>query len=156
MPLPDLFPSHSDWSRYIDELYEIYMDTLVRIPQVFRGLPVRTQFRPETDGKGFGFWHVISEGQVEDERLLDPRRCERIRWIAWLISNAENNPLVSWWENVRGSNTHVVIWIESEDFAVILAKRNGYYLLKSAYWVRSGRKQDFLREREAFRKTQKG
>jgi hypothetical protein len=150
MSLPDLLSFHGDWQRYEDELYEIYMDTLVRIPPMFRGLTVKTQYRPASKGKGYGFWHVISEGPVEEDRLPDIKRCARIRWIAWLISNAENNPMVSWWENQRGSSTHVVIWIESEDFAVILAKRNGYYLLKSAYWVKSGRKADFLRERAAF------
>ena len=153
MSLPDLFSFPGDWSSYENELYEIYMDTLVRIPTVFRGLPVNTQYRPASKGKGFGFWHIISEGAVEDDRLPDIKRCARIRWIAWLISNAETNPLISWWENQRGSSTHVVIWIESEDFAVILAKRNDYYLLKSAYWVKSGRKQDFLQEREAYLKA---
>lgn len=87
--IPELFPFHGDWSQYEDELYHIYKDTIVEAGIIFQGLPVRTQYRPPTKDRGFGFWHMISEGSEEEERTPDIFRCERIRWVAWLIKNAE-------------------------------------------------------------------
>ena len=117
----------------------------------FNGLKVSCQFRPESQGKHFGFWHVISEGEIEDDRTPDFRRCERVSWIAYLITNADSDESISWWKNKRGTNTHVVIWHEAENFVVILAERNDYYMLRSAYCPQSGRVKAFIKERDNFR-----
>lgn len=153
MDLPKLEPFAGDWQAYEDSLYAIYLETVVNGGLTFKGLPVKSQYRPETKGKGFSFWHLISEGQEEDERTPDMRRCERIRWFSWLIDNVDNYAEITWWENKRGQNTHIVIWLEEEDFAVILAKRNGYYMIKTAYIVKSKRALAFAKERAAFWKS---
>ncbi len=155
MSLPELLPFHGDWPRYEDELYEVYLETIVRSRLTFRNLPVKAKYAPPTKNKGYGFWHLISEGQNEDDRIPDLRRCERIQWVAWLIQNTTTERELSWWENVRGSNTHIVIWHEKENFAVVLAKRNKYFLLKTAYWVKEYRRKDFERERREFLESQK-
>ena len=155
MSLPELFLFHGDWDRYEDELYGIYLETIVRSGLTFGGVPVRSRYVPPTKNKGYSFWHLISEGEREEERIPDIRRCERIRWVAWLVRNALSHPDVSWWENDRWGNTHIVIWHENENFAVILAKRTGYVLLKTAYWVKQYRRKDFERERAEFRRSQK-
>ncbi len=156
MELPPLVPMFNPWQEYEDHLYQIFMDTVVNGGLRFKGLPVKSQYRPESKGKGFSFWHLISEGPNEDDRTPDLRRCERLRWFAWLIENAEKCDDLSWWENRRGRNTHVVIWHEAEEFAVVLAKRNGYYLIKTAYAVRSRREKSFRKERDKFWAAQKG
>jgi len=156
MDLPELVYFHGDWAEYIEKLYTIYEQEIVYGDLKFKGLPVKCQYRPPSQGKGYGFWHVISNGPVEDERIPDLRRCERIRWISWFIRNVGHEPRISWWQNRRGSNTHVVIWIEEEDFAVILAKRSKYYLLKTAYCVTPHRRKTFKKEREKFWQAQNG
>jgi hypothetical protein len=155
MNLPELVPFHGDWPQYEDELYAIYLESIVHSGLTFLGIPVRSRYEPPTKNKGYSFWHLISEGEREEERVPDIRRCERIRWVAWLIQHATRHEDVCWWENKRGSNTHIVIWHEQEDFAVVLAQRNGYFLLKTAYWVKRYRRKDFQREREEFRRSQK-
>ena len=150
MTLPDLFPFKGDWESYEEGLYQIYLNDIVNAELSFKGLPIRCQYRPESKNKHFGFWHVISEGTQEEDRTPDFRRCERIRWIAYLITQAGTHQAISWWENKRGGNTHVVIWHESENFVVILAKRNGYYLLKSAYNAEPHRTKTFIKERNSF------
>jgi len=150
MDLPALEHFDGDWNDYVDKLYGIFLETIVYKPLIFNGLPVRYQRRPETDGKGYSFWHMIQEGNIEDERTPDFRRCERIRWFSWIIENAQSTDEISWWENKRGRNTHVVLWLESEQFAVILAKRKDYYLIKTAYVVKSGRQRAFRKERAKF------
>lgn len=155
MSLPELFPFHGDWDRYEEELYEIYLETIIRSGLTFGGVRVNAKRAPETKKKGFTFWHLISEGEIEEDRNPDLRRCERIRWVAWAIQNAISHSDLSWWENKRGGSIHVVIWHEKEGFAVILAKRNGYFVLKTTYMVKKYRRKDFEREREEFWRSQK-
>jgi hypothetical protein len=134
---PDLLPFDGDWANYEEMVYRVFVDSFVRAGVKFCGLPVNAQRRPETRGKGFSFWHTISEAperanRNEEDRVPSIRRCERIRWIEWVIRNADAAGF-SWWENRRSGQTHVVIWAREYDFAVVLAKRNGYYVLKTAY-----------------------
>lgn len=156
---PELMPFAGDWASYEEAIYAVYLDSVVRGGLRFQGAPIKAQFRPETRGKGFSFWHLISEApdrdnRNEDDRIPDLDRCARIRWVAWCIRNAESDGF-SWWENRRKSETHVVIWAEAHDFAVVLAKRQTrdgprYYLLKTAYCLKPHRRASFARERDAF------
>ena len=55
---------------------------------------MRADTSTKTKGKGYAFWHVISEApqsnnRNESERIPNLRRCERIRWIAWAIEQAD-------------------------------------------------------------------
>lgn len=158
---PELIPFGGGWAwtDYENAIYEIYLETVVRSGIAFRGAPVRAQYRPETKGKGFSFWHLISEAQDkcnrnEEDRIPDLERCARIRWVAWCINNAGQDGF-PWWENKRKSETHVVIWARWHDFAVVLAKRQTrdgprFYLLKTAYCLKAHRRQAFAKECEAF------
>ena len=50
-----------------------------------------------------------------------------------------------------------MLWLESEDFVVVLAKRSDYYLLKTAYYVEHPhRNRSLRRDRDAFLRAQKG
>jgi len=160
---PALLRFDGDWPSYEDAVYEAFLESFVRPSIEFQGCPVSAPYRPESRGKHFSFWHVISEAphpsnRNEDDRIPNIKRCERIRWIAWAIEQAntgQNN--VSWWENQRGRDTHIVIWVERWDFAVILGKRQNYYVLKTAYCdLRPSRRQAFEKERAAFWQNQKG
>jgi len=155
MALPALMPLQGEWADYVDAIYQVYVDQIANADLTFQALPIRCKYVPATHGKHFGFWHVISEGESEEDRLPDLRRCERITWISYLITNIGADADITWWENKRGSNTHVVIWHEAENFVVILAARNGYYLLKSAYCPESRRAKTFIKERDNYWK-QKG
>jgi len=146
--LPELFPCQQDWDSYLKALYQIYMDSVVNGRLSFRNLPVRTRFEPATKGMGYSFWHTITEGEKEAERTVVFEICERIRWIAWFVRNAETCPDLKWWMNKRDTSTHVVIWHEKEKFAVVLAKRADYYVLKTAYVVKPNRARIFKSEYE--------
>ena len=155
MPLPAIVPFGGNWLHYVEEIYKVYVESIASAGLTFNGLNVSCQFRPESQGKHFGFWHVISEGETEEDRIPDFRRCERVTWISYLIANVESDENISWWENKRGADTHVVIWHEAENFVVILAKRKDYYLLKTAYCPESHRAKKFIKERDNYWK-QKG
>lgn len=146
MDLPDLIPFDGDWETYVDRLYRIYMREIVNGRLTFSGLPIRSRYHPPSRGKGSGFWHVIQEGPSEEERLPDLRRCERISWISWIIKNVSKEDRISWWEERRGSSVDVLIWLEIEDYLVVLSKRRKYYLLKTAYLANRPHKKKTLRK----------
>ena len=146
MNLPDLVPFEGDWNSYVEWLYKIYMQEVVYGRLIFSNLPIKTRYHPPSRGKGSGFWHVIQEGPSEDERIPDLRRCERISWISWMIRNATKDDRISWWEEVRRSYRDVLIWLEQEDYLVVLSKRKGYYLLKTAYIANKPHKKRGLRK----------
>lgn len=157
---PALLPFEGDWSSYEEAVYEAFLESFVRPDILFQGCTVSAPYRPESRGKHFSFWHVISEAphpgnRNEEDRIPDIQRCERIRWIAWAIQQADaGGDGMSWWENRRGRDTHVVIWAEPWDFAVILGKRRDYYVLKTAYCnLRRSRLRAFEKERAAFWRT---
>jgi hypothetical protein len=152
------FSEHGgDWAVYVEVIYQHYLDGLVNGKLTHKKLPIRCQFRPSYNNKGFAFWHCISEGDNEETRTPDMARCERILWIPWVIRHAEDSikNKITWWENKRGSNTHVVIFLEEENYVVILAKRKDYYLFKTAYCANPQRKRQLIREREEYWKSRK-
>lgn len=133
MGLPLIYEFHGDWTTYVEELYAIYLDDIVNNASLrFNALPIRTRFKPMTDGKGYGFWHIISDGDVEEDRVPDMRRCESLPWVSYCISTATKPPApISWWRNKRGSNTHIVILNEEEGFVVVLAERKRVLFIKN-------------------------
>lgn len=134
-----------EWRAYEDALYLVFTQQISR-GLTFRGDEVSCRRIPETDQRWAAFWHLIQEGKVEDDRTPDIRRCERLAWIPWVIANW-NDPAaeIQWWENRRGNQTNVLLWYR-EEYLVILARRNGYWLLKSAYQTEKAHRVRSLRE----------
>ncbi len=151
--LPELFPLSGEWTDYEEALYKIFQETLLGGTISFQGTRVGVRRLPEYKGKHFAFWHIISEGEKEEERTPDLRRCERLAWIKWIIENSDTCTDISWWENERWGQKHIVIWHEKENYAVVLARRNGYFMLKTAYLVTPHRAITFQQERDSFRKN---
>ncbi len=142
-----------EWDSYQESLFEIFRTTILEAGLTFQGVKIQCRRQPEYQGKHAAFWHLISEGEREDQRTPDFRRCERLAWVAWIIQNADKKE-ISYWESKRGRETNIVLWNEQSEFAVILGKRNGYYLLLTAYAViEEHRIASFQREREEYLKS---
>jgi hypothetical protein len=105
---------------------------------------------PEAAGRWASFWYLVQEGPVEDDRLPDLRRCERIRWVRWVIENAGTHAEIGEWQEVRGTQIDTLLWYR-EEYLVVLAQRQGYWLLKTAYCTtQRGRIEKKRRERDAY------
>jgi hypothetical protein len=112
--------------------------------------------RPETFGKGFAFWHMMQEGQIEDERTIDPERCQRLLWIAWVIANADRDPRIRVFpQQKRGSEQPWALWLFDSDYVVILWERNGYYLLRTAFVVQNHKRNELERDWQRHSKIKK-
>jgi hypothetical protein len=147
----------SDWMDYLAEIHRNFLDSFVHRRIEFKGLRVTSPRHPENMGRGDGFWHLVTEAREpgnrnEDERIPDLNRCRRIRWIAWAIERAStDDDGFPWWEEDRGGSKHVVIWLPEHEYAVVLARRSDYYVLKTAFWkIPPHRRKAFEKARAAY------
>ena len=156
MTLPELILFNDfdgDWSRYEEFLYTIFQRDIVQHDLCFRGSRITARRNPEHERKWAGFWHLISEGRVEDDRLPDLRRCERLTWVRWIIENADNCTNIDVWQNQRGRETNTLLWLE-EKYLVVLSARSESFLLKTAYCTERGHRIRKLRkERDRAKRT---
>ena len=153
MPPPELVKFEAfggDWNAYEAELYRIFREEIARGGLRFRGQRVRCRRIPETDRRWFTFWHLVQEGRAEEDRTPDLRRCERIRWVRWVIENAESHPEIYEWRNERRGKINALLWYR-EEYLVVIAQRRNYWLLKTAYCTERRRRIAVLRrERDAY------
>ncbi|MFQ5564540.1 MAG: hypothetical protein ACE5FO_13345 [Parvularculaceae bacterium] len=141
---------NGDWAAYEDTLHEIFINEIARGGLTFDGLRVSCRRIPETDNRWASFWHLIQEGKVEENRTPDLRRCERIRWVRWIIQNSNAKASIEVWRNKRKSETNILLWYR-EEYLVVLSERRDYFLLKTAYCTERRRRIEQLRrERDAY------
>jgi len=131
---------NGDWENYFQAVYNHFYADIVHNSVFFRGKRVSVRLRPPTNGKGFGFWHCISEGAStgeESDRTPDIERCKRIGWIRAIIENHSASS-IQYWQNRRGRELNHLLWFNQE-YLVVLAERHNkpkgetYLLLKTAY-----------------------
>lgn len=123
--LPDLTTledSDGKWADYVEIIYTLFKNDFIESEPQFDGKWVRCRKDPIYDGKFAGFWHCMSDGDVEDERTPDMRRCERISWIRPIIESTDSRDDIDIWKNQRGSNTNVLIWYD-EYLLIVLGER---------------------------------
>ena len=143
-----------DWHTYVEAIYALFRAEYVEEAVQFQGLRVTVKRHPEISGKCATFWHLVSEGEIEAERLPDLRRCERILWTRSIIENSSGTYVKVWENTRRGGERRICLWLEDTEYLVVLACRNGYYLLWTAYCVTQTRQKKRLeREYEAWNKA---
>ncbi|MDH3974041.1 MAG: hypothetical protein OEV42_07165 [Deltaproteobacteria bacterium] len=154
--LPDLvsFSDYGgDWHKYLDALYKYFKADFIDRKPVYEGRRLGLKRRPMSQGKEATFWHMIQEGAVEEDRVPDFRRCERIRWPHPIIENSSNT-VIKVWKNERKGEDRICLWLESEEYIVILADRGDYILPWTAYMVdRPHNKRKLQKEYERYWKN---
>jgi hypothetical protein len=154
--LPDLvlFDEYDgNWDRYLEVIYNFFTKDFVDDQPKFQGRKLALKKHPMYLGKEATFWHIISEGKSEDDRTPDLRRCERIKWPRPVIENC-NDPDIKIWENLRDHEKRACILLDSADYLVVIARRQGYDLFWPAYpitWPHHKRK--LIEEYEAYIKA---
>jgi len=123
-----------DWDRYLDALYAFFKRDFIESKPAYNGVTLALKRHPVIQNKESTFWHIISEGNSEADRLPDMRRCERIRWPRPVIEHSADLS-VKIWTNERRGEKRICLWLEDAEYLVILAERNGYILLWTAYVV---------------------
>lgn len=124
----------NDWHAYLEAIYRIFFQDFITSTPRVENKRFAMKRHPIIEGKEATFWHIISEGTIENERLPDLRRCERIRWPRPMIE-AITTGYVKYWKNMRGKEERIVIALEDFSYVVVLADRGDYILLWTAYCV---------------------
>jgi hypothetical protein len=130
-----LFESYSgNWNNYIEALYSFFKEDFIESRPEFMKRTIQVKRSPLYQNKASTFWHITSEGEEEEKRIPDMRRCERIRWPRPIIEHCPSE-LVRCWPNKRGQEKRIVLWFFNEDYVIVLADREKYVLLWTAYMV---------------------
>ncbi|MCB9134752.1 MAG: hypothetical protein H6636_04945 [Anaerolineales bacterium] len=152
-PLVLLEKHQGNWEKYLNAVYQFFVRDFVDHKPVFRETSLSLKRHPMHDGKEATFWHIISEGEAENERTPDIRRCERIRWPKPIIEYS-SEPCIKIWENERKGEKRILLWFESQDYLVVLADRKSYILFWTAYPVTQNHtKRKLQQEYERFKKA---
>ncbi len=121
-----------NWEVYEEELYRFFSRDFIDSKPFYDGKNVGLLHRPSFDGKDGTFWHIISDGKIEEDRLPNLRRCGCIRWPRPIIENSKDNQ-IKVWEKRKGGKRKVLLWLEDSDYLVILLMRPTHMLFLSSY-----------------------
>ena len=142
-----------NWEKYLSAIYKFFCEDFVKSKPSYRGIKLSLKRHPMIAGKEATFWHILTSGKSEEERIPDLRRCERIKWPKPIIEN-DKDPILKVWQNKRKTDTRIILWFEDEDYLVILNERKGYLLLWTAYLItQNHQKRKLKKEYEAYIKN---
>lgn len=125
-----------NYSRYIDEIYNIFKRDLIEKRPKFGSYNLALKFNPLFQDRAYTFYHMTHKGENENDRLPDLRRCERIAWAKWAIENVEKQSLKFWRQKRKTSNNRICIQLcveDDVDYYVILEVRKDYILIWTAF-----------------------
>lgn len=147
----------SQYEKYETLIFDIYKNLYEDSSISYEGVQVKMKHYPPDYGVKTGFYHMICENYDhtgnEDDRKPNFRRCERIKWAKAFIEWCSCNCDKIWiWENERHGKKNILIYCPEQNYLVVLAKRNGYYLLTTAYVVEyHNAKKDLIKEYENYK-----
>ena len=80
-----------DFDAFIEAAYEIFSEDFLGRNKVteFKGVRLSLKKHPLVDDKAYTFYHMTHEGKVEDDRIPDLRRLERIPFPRPMIENPD-------------------------------------------------------------------
>ena len=132
-PLIMLTDHGGEWGLYLEVIYDHFRRDFVDHCPSLDGRPCRV-FGKLVDGKEETFWHITSTGEVEDERIPDLRRCERVRWPRPLIETFPAD-LVRAWRVERKKKKRINLAPSDFSYLVVLDERPRRVSLITAYWI---------------------
>lgn len=149
-PIVTLASCGGDWSRYVEEIYSHFKKDFVDSRPIYNGIRLGLRKHPVVQGKETTFWHLISEGKTEEDRIPDMRRCERICWVKPLIEQAGKRDDIKVWKQKRDGKTNIAIATDDFSYIIFLGERSGqsgdYLIPLTAYVVESPKKRDKYRK----------
>ncbi|MFC5571124.1 hypothetical protein ACFPN1_13745 [Lysobacter yangpyeongensis] len=155
--LPDLLlleDSQGNWNAYLERLHACFKADFVDSKPTWPGKRVGLKHHPAYDGKSATFWHLISEGDEESERMPDMRRCERIGWPRPMIDEFDEaapgttSCRVVWWVEEREREQRYLLALDDFSYVVVVADRGSYVLPWTAFCCEYAHQRD--KRRKAF------
>ena len=133
------------WDALLEAAHQQYLNDFGYATPRFRGRPIMLRRTPVEKSKEAAFWHLISEGEKEEDRTPSISRCERLAWVRLMIESASDESRVRVWNAMRptgrGPKQHWVIALPDFSYVVILRETGNGLLLLSAYPVERGHRR---------------
>ncbi|OFZ53762.1 MAG: hypothetical protein A2428_09295 [Bdellovibrionales bacterium RIFOXYC1_FULL_54_43] len=149
----------NDWIRFDRAVYDRFLKDLIHSCPQFRLKRFSINKTHKIDGREAIFWHLVSEGPIEKDRTMDPRRWERVPWIKPLIEEFPEARIRAW-TNTRphkkggGPEKRIVLAPTDFSYIVVFADKETYALLISAYAIEyEWRKEKLKREYQDWKKA---
>jgi hypothetical protein len=123
--LPCIVSVSGEWEQVLARLYGIFNHDFVQTGCRFEGGPVWWD-RRKLDGSSYeeGFWHLITKvNHKQNERLLNPRRAERLPWCKPTIVNSSAPEVKAWSYKEAKGKIRMYLWLENWDYVIVLEKR---------------------------------
>ena len=142
--LPELLlleDAQGNWGMYLDRMHARFVTDFIDSKPAWPGKRVGVKRHPEHDGKSATFWHLISDGAVEAERLPNMRRCERIGWPRPMMDEFDaadpdtSATRILWWKETRDSEERYLLAPEDFSYVVVVVDRGEYVLPWTAFWI---------------------
>jgi len=136
--LPELLLLESyngNYTDYIDAIYQVFSADFIVNKTSFRGEVLKLKFHPIYQERAYTFYHMTHEGEEEQNRTPDLRRCERMPWARPTIEKVDECQLKIW-PQVRNGANRICIWLElidEPDYFVVIDVRENYKLLWTAF-----------------------
>ena len=122
--------------KYIDRLYEDFYREFVETPIYYKGRKILMEDTLSKDGKLDRFWHLISEGEIEELREPIPERAKRLHWIYDIITSDDcQNECDNfyYYEYVDKNKTTAYLICVQLKYLIVLRKMKYVYYLKTAF-----------------------
>lgn len=151
--LPDLIllQDHGgNFYSYDLAVYQVFQRDFVITKPEFRGTRLGLKAYPLIEGKEYTYYHFTHDGNVENDRIPNIRRMERIGFPRPMIDNSLDGSLKVW-RNKRGSKDRILIFNEDHNYLVVLEDRGRYILPWTAYFVdKAHNKRKLLNEYQEY------
>ena len=146
-----------NFSDYLEAVYQIFKTDFVDSKPTFKGTRLGLKRYPLVEGKEYTFYHFTHEGDIENDRLPDLRRMERIAWPRPMIDSEHEYLKV--WRNTRrgkgGTKNRILILHEAERYLIILDDRGDYILPWTAFLIKGNTQlKKHIREYDEFIKAE--
>lgn len=149
------YKEFASWNEYDTFLYRVFHQDFIEHRPIFRGLEVHPRNNPRFEGREESYWHLTcrdyghSDGAPES-RDPDLARCRRIKWPRAFIEHyfeckshdidADECAGVIVWESTHKPKKgrpkpRIKLFLEEEQYLLIIEQRREYYLLITAYRV---------------------
>jgi len=143
-----------DFHSFNEAVYEIFRNDFVVNKPKFNGKRLGLKAHPIIDGKEYTYYHFTHSGDIENDRIPDFRRMERMGFPKPIIDNSKCITLKVW-RNKRGRNNRILILHEVEQYLVVLEDRINYILPWTAYFIEYKHKlKKYLKEYEEYKNAE--
>ncbi len=147
------------WELYSEAVHKEFIKDFVESKPIYEGKPIFVRYEPSYKLKGATFWHLVSEGTEESERIPDLRRCERIRWPRAIIENATSDDIKVWettrtWKGQKQRRINFAL--DGFDYLVVIADSRNFDLVTAYPVERSHSREKLRKEFEIFLGQKKG